>query len=243
MSRAPWVSHFGFTRTPFSKTHPDWPAVRSRQPPGSRRAYSLLHWRIAPGHQHRRGRCRQDGRRARRHQPTRCDRAPHHLRRHADFRRTWSVPDHRPRHRDARPPAQKAESHRPDPKRCWPPTSMSVAVVLWSSSTRRTCWRPINSRSYVCRSTRRWTPKARSRCCSSVNRRWRAQLRLGVFAALDQRIATRYQLTPMDLAESAQYLRHHLALVGRTDPLIALCRARHKANYPEPRIMPSLKAA
>ena len=46
------------------------------------------------------------------------------------------------------------------------------------------------------------------------------QLRLGVFAALDQRIATRYQLAPMDLAESAQYLRHHLALVGRTDPLV-----------------------
>jgi type II secretory pathway predicted ATPase ExeA len=39
------------------------------------------------------------------------------------------------------------------------------------------------------------------------------QLRLGVFAALDQRIATRYQLAPMDLAESAQYLRPHLALV------------------------------
>ena len=29
------------------------------------------------------------------------------------------------------------------------------------------------------------------------------QLRLGIFAALDQRIATRYQLVPMDLAESA----------------------------------------
>jgi len=47
------------------------------------------------------------------------------------------------------------------------------------------------------------------------------QLRLGVFAALDQRIATRYQLAPMDLAEAAQYLRHHLALVGRTDPQFA----------------------
>jgi len=43
---------------------------------------------------------------------------------------------------------------------------------------------------------------------------------MGVFAALDQRIATRYQLKPMDLQESAQYLRHHLALVGRSDPLI-----------------------
>ncbi len=36
------------------------------------------------------------------------------------------------------------------------------------------------------------------------------RLRMGVFAALDQRIATRYQLRPMDLAESAGYLRHHL---------------------------------
>src|SRR5262249_41154812 len=44
---------------------------------------------------------------------------------------------------------------------------------------------------------------------------------LGVFAALDQRIAPRSHLTPMDLAEAAQYLRHHLALVGRTDPLFA----------------------
>lgn len=46
-------------------------------------------------------------------------------------------------------------------------------------------------------------------------------LRMGVFAALDQRIATRYALKPMDLGESANYLRHHLTLVGRTDPLIA----------------------
>ena len=38
---------------------------------------------------------------------------------------------------------------------------------------------------------------------------------------MDQRIATRYQLAPMDIGESALYLRHHLALVGRTDPLIA----------------------
>lgn len=47
------------------------------------------------------------------------------------------------------------------------------------------------------------------------------QLRMGVFAALDQRIATRYEITPMDLAESASYLRHHLSLVGRSDQLFA----------------------
>jgi len=47
------------------------------------------------------------------------------------------------------------------------------------------------------------------------------RLRMGTFAALDQRIVTRYTLKPMDLAESAAYLRHHLTLAGRTDPLFA----------------------
>ena len=47
------------------------------------------------------------------------------------------------------------------------------------------------------------------------------QLRMGIFAALDQRIATRYTLAPMDLGESASYLRHHLGLAGRNDPVFA----------------------
>ena len=47
------------------------------------------------------------------------------------------------------------------------------------------------------------------------------QLRMGAFAALDQRIATRYAIKPMDLAESAAYLRHHMALAGREEPLFA----------------------
>jgi type II secretory pathway predicted ATPase ExeA len=47
------------------------------------------------------------------------------------------------------------------------------------------------------------------------------QLRMGVFAALDQRIATRFSIKAMDLAESAAYLRHHLSLAGREEPLFA----------------------
>ena len=47
------------------------------------------------------------------------------------------------------------------------------------------------------------------------------QLRLGTFAALDQRIATRFSIKPMDLGESAAYLRHHIALAGREEPLFA----------------------
>jgi len=47
------------------------------------------------------------------------------------------------------------------------------------------------------------------------------QLRMGTFAALDQRIATRFTIKAMDIGESAAYLRHHLALAGRDEPLFA----------------------
>jgi type II secretory pathway predicted ATPase ExeA len=47
------------------------------------------------------------------------------------------------------------------------------------------------------------------------------QLRNGLFSALDQRIATRFHIPPMDLGDSTAYLRHHLALAGRSDQLFA----------------------
>jgi len=47
------------------------------------------------------------------------------------------------------------------------------------------------------------------------------QLRMGAFAALDQRIALRYQIPPMDLAETAAYVAHHVGLAGRKDPVFA----------------------
>ena len=59
------------------------------------------------------------------------------------------------------------------------------------------------------------------------------RLRMGAFAALDQRIAVRFALTPMDLGESVSYLRHHLTLVGRPDPLFAddaIARLHRVAN-------------
>jgi type II secretory pathway predicted ATPase ExeA len=49
----------------------------------------------------------------------------------------------------------------------------------------------------------------------------RRRLKLGGFAALDQRIALRYALEGMELAETAAYLKHHLALAGRSDPLFS----------------------
>lgn len=59
------------------------------------------------------------------------------------------------------------------------------------------------------------------------------QLRMGTFAALDQRIATRYHIKTMDLAESVAYLKHHLTLVGRDEPLFAddaIARLHRAAN-------------
>jgi type II secretory pathway predicted ATPase ExeA len=49
----------------------------------------------------------------------------------------------------------------------------------------------------------------------------RRRLKLGQLAALDQRIAVRYHMTGMTLEDTASYLRHHLALAGRSDTLFS----------------------
>jgi type II secretory pathway predicted ATPase ExeA len=49
----------------------------------------------------------------------------------------------------------------------------------------------------------------------------RRRIKLGVLAALDQRIAVRYHMSGMTLEETAGYLRHHLALAGRSDTLFS----------------------
>jgi type II secretory pathway predicted ATPase ExeA len=49
----------------------------------------------------------------------------------------------------------------------------------------------------------------------------RHRLRLGVLAALDQRISVRYNLAGMTADDTAAYLIHHLALAGRADTLFS----------------------
>lgn len=49
----------------------------------------------------------------------------------------------------------------------------------------------------------------------------RQRLRLGVLAALDQRIAIRYMLTGMERQETSDYIAHHLKLAGRADTLFS----------------------
>jgi len=49
----------------------------------------------------------------------------------------------------------------------------------------------------------------------------RRRMKLGVLAALDQRIGLRYAMAPMTDKETGSYLRHHLALAGRDDTLFS----------------------
>jgi type II secretory pathway predicted ATPase ExeA len=49
----------------------------------------------------------------------------------------------------------------------------------------------------------------------------RRRIKLGTFAALDQRIALRYAIAGMNLAETNGYLAHHLKLAGRSDTLVS----------------------
>jgi type II secretory pathway predicted ATPase ExeA len=61
----------------------------------------------------------------------------------------------------------------------------------------------------------------------------RRDLKLGRFAALDQRIGLRYQLPGLSLEETVDYVKHHLAIAGRSDPLFsddALTLIHHTAR-------------
>jgi len=49
----------------------------------------------------------------------------------------------------------------------------------------------------------------------------RRRIKLGTFAALDQRITLRYAMTGMTDTETAGYLSHHLKLAGRSDTLFS----------------------
>ncbi len=49
----------------------------------------------------------------------------------------------------------------------------------------------------------------------------RRRLKQGHFAALDQRIGLRFHLDGLPLDETATYIAHHLTLAGRSDPLFS----------------------
>ena len=70
----------------------------------------------------------------------------------------------------------------------------------------------------------------------------RHRLRLGVLAALDQRISVRYTIAGMNTADTADYIRHHLKLAGRDDTLFSddATRLIHNASRGYPRAVNNL---
>ena len=70
----------------------------------------------------------------------------------------------------------------------------------------------------------------------------RQRLRLGVLAALDQRISVRYTLAGMNPTETTDYITHHLKIAGRTDTLFSANAVNliHNASRGYPRAVNNL---
>lgn len=70
----------------------------------------------------------------------------------------------------------------------------------------------------------------------------RQRLRLGVLAALDQRIAVRYALAGMSATETGAYIAHHIKIAGRADTLFSddAVTLIHNASRGHPRAINNL---
>ena len=104
---------------------------------------------------------------------------------------------------------------------CSPPKNTNAAEASSSSWTKPTCSASINSKNYACSPTPTWTPDAPFACLLVGQPTLRRRIKLGTFAALDQRIALRYAMTGMEPGETKTYLAHHLKLAGRADTLFS----------------------
>lgn len=70
----------------------------------------------------------------------------------------------------------------------------------------------------------------------------RRRLKLAVLAALDQRISTRFTITGLNPADTAEYVNHHLKYAGRSDTLFSddAITAIHQASRGYPRAVNNL---
>jgi len=73
----------------------------------------------------------------------------------------------------------------------------------------------------------------------------RRMIKPGVLAALDQRIAVRYQMTGMTPDETTTYITHHLQLAGRASPLFSddALALIHDTSRGKPRTVSNLALA
>jgi len=86
----------------------------------------------------------------------------------------------------------------------------------------------------------RWSPFA---CLLVGQPTLRRRIKLGVLAALDQRIGLRYTMPGMTAQETHDYIRHHLRLAGRDDPRLFsddAVEAIHQSSRGYPRAVNNL---
>ena len=216
-------------------------AAPPRRPRRGRRPHHLVCGPTRDRGDHRRGRRRQDRRRARRH------------------RRPGSVPARRhlpgqPHHRGARhahPHRGRARAHPrlphtpPWPRRPptrWPPNTPNAAAT--PSLVVDEAHLLDNHQLEAIRLLTNHDMDSGSPFAVLLvgQPTLRQRLRLGVLAALDQRIALRYAIAGMSAADTADYIRHHCKIAGRADTLfsddaIALI---HNASRGHPRAVNNL---
>ena len=102
----------------------------------------------------------------------------------------------------------------------WPPRRPSGASGSSSWSTRATSW--IAEQLEELRLLTGSDMDSRSFTCLLVGQpTLRRRIKLGTFAALDQRIALRFAMPAMTAQETSGYVAHHLKLAGRADTLFS----------------------
>ena len=109
----------------------------------------------------------------------------------------------------------------PRPPTCSPPKKPNATAGWSSSSTRPTCSTPAQLEELRLLTNAEMDSASPFAGILVGQPTLASQLRMGIFAALDQRIATRYHIKAMDLGESVAYLRHHLASPAASEPLFA----------------------
>ena len=139
--------------------------------------------------------------------------------------------------RSARSPASTPRPWPRRPPTRWPPNTPNAAAPRSWSSTRRTCSTTRSWKRSACSPTTTWTPVHRSPRCSIGQPTLRHRLRLGVLAALDQRISVRYALAGMTATETADYITHHLKIAGRSRHPV-----QRRRRHPDPQRLPRLPA-
>ena len=212
-------AHWGFTRMPFAKDLAPSMLHAHRSHAEAVGPHHLVHRRAGDGGGHRRGRRGQDRGRARRPGGHRRQPPHRHLPRQPDRRGPGSVLDASSRPSAGRPGSTGPRSS-PRPKTPSPPKSTNGGGGSCWSWTKPTCSTPTSSKGCGCSTNADMDSHSPFACLLVGQPTLRRRIRLGAFAALDQRVALRYSMTGMEQAETAGYVAHHLKLAGRSRHLV-----------------------